>query len=240
MHRGEVPDWVLQLLLLAVGIIGSGTVYYYLSQKRPHEAIAACVVAGILLLLAIVGLRRNENLRTRLKAATPTFHGRITPAEESTPWVPDDAFSLMLGDDLQVLACSSEHRVLYKGNAVFLKMRITDGALLVSASIADSTGERVVTIIDNQFQASHDRAFHPVQPDGHSLVVRDMSGHEVLNVRYVNRRAIRIVGRFHLPGFAAPVDIHPHDGIRWPGGGGIGHLTLDMRDAPDAGVLSFG
>ena len=93
-------------------------------------------------------------------------------------------------------------------------------------------------VVKNEFQAFPEGAFNPKQPDEHSVVVRDADGIEVLNLRFLNPRRIRIVGRFFLQGFGT-VTIDKNEGIGWPNGGGIGHLTLDMTNAPAAGVMQF-
>lgn len=237
-HDQMLPDWILQLLLVVVGIIGSGTVYYYLSQKRPIAALWSGFVAALILLLCITFYIRNAIIAKQIKTDTPVFHGRIVAANENTPWVPEDVFSLMLGDDLQVLTRSSKQFIFSKDGNPFLKLRVVDGALYITASIFDHTGQYIVKVIDNEFQASQERAFNPKQPDEHTLIVRDFDGIEVLNVRYVNYRVIRIVGRFNLPGYSQPIEILPADGVRWPGGGGIGHLTVDMTQS-SGGFIAF-
>jgi hypothetical protein len=118
-------------------------------------------------------------------------------------------------------------------------LRVADGQLYISTTVLDSEGKFIVRVMNNEFQASSERAFNPMQPDEHTLVVRDSKGVEVLNVRYQNPRSIRLVGRFQLPGEKNPVQILPAEGLIWPSGSSVGHLTLDMTQAPDAGVIGF-
>lgn len=75
------------------------------------------------------------------------------------------------------------------------------------------------------------------QPDKHSLVVRDSDGVEVLNIKFINPKVIRITGRFQLSKGSEPVVISPDQGIRWPGGGGISNLTLNVRG--NGGLIDF-
>ena len=145
----------------------------------------------------------------------------------------------MLGDDLRVLAAQSENHVFSKkGGTSFLSIGIKNNAMRLSAFVTDSNNQNIVRIINNEFQASPARAFNPKQPDKHSLVVRDSKGVEVLNVRFLNPKAIRIVSRFHIPGTSELVQILQDEGIRFSGGGGIGHLTLDVT-ASKGGVIAF-
>jgi len=233
-----IPDAAIQIILLIVGVLGSGTVYYFLSQKRLLAALWTGVVAAVLLLLGIAGYLHNSVVRKGARSAAPIFHGRLSPADDSAPWVPAGAYSLMLGDNLQVLTRSSDQHVFTRHGKAFLKLRVANHALHVSAAILDNRGDHVVRIIDNEFQASQERAFNPSQPDDHTLIVRDLDGIEVLNVRYMNPKVVRLTGVFQLPGFTGGVHV-TDEGVRWPDGGGIGYMTLDLREAPDIDVIQF-
>jgi hypothetical protein len=145
----------------------------------------------------------------------------------------------MLGDDLAVFAAQTENVIMEKGNTSFLSIGIEeDGRMTLSAKVLDSSNNRIVTIVENEFQANPDYAFNPKQPDIHSLIVRDRDGVEVLNVKYLNSKVIRVVGRFQLSGYSEPVLILPAEGLRWPGGGGIGHLSIDMTKSK-GGLIRF-
>lgn len=41
-----------------------------------------------------------------------------------------------------------------------------------------------------------------------------------------------------LPGYSQPVEVLAQDGVRFPGGGGIGHMTVDMT-AGSGGFIAF-
>lgn len=125
-----------------------------------------------------------------------------------------------------------------KAGKPFLTVGIKDGQMQISAVVMDSRNQLVVRIVDNEFQAIPQNAFNPKQPDKHSLLVRDADGIEVLNLRFLNPTAMRLVGRFQVPGMPEPVVITPDDGICWPGGGGISRLTVDMT-ASKGGLLGF-
>lgn len=233
-----IQEWILQILLAVIGVIAGSTVYYYLSQQQKIAALWAGFAAVVLLTFCVTLYIRNAILAKEIQAETPVFNGRIIASNEKTSMVPPDTFSLLLGDDLQVLTRSYDNSVFTKDGKPFLTLRRKGKFLLVSATIVDKSGKGIVKIIDNEFQASQERAFNPKQPDEHTLVVRDFDGNEVLNVRYLNPRAIRLVGRFQIPGINQPVVIDPVDGIRWPGGIGLGHMTIDVTDSP-VGIINF-
>jgi len=234
-----VSSWLLDLLLALVGIVGGGTVYYYLAAGRKLSALWAAFACAVLTLLWVALRIQNNILTKRAQAAVPVFNGVILPGSEITPWVAPTACSLMLGDELQVWTRSARQFVVTGRGKPFLSLKVVDGKLLISATIVDSTGQHVVRIIDNEFQASSERAFNPKQPDEHSLTVRDLDGAEVLNLRYLNPRVIRITGRFHLPGYDEPVKVLAHEGLVFPDGGGMNKFTLNMMDAPDGTAIAF-
>ncbi len=235
-----IPDWLLTLILAAFSLIAGGVGFYFWREGGKTAGLWIWFAAGVLLLLWVTLQIQKGILTGRNLADTAVFHGRLVPANEETPNVPVDAWVLMLGDSLQVRTrTASNLRVFTKNGRPFLKLRVVDGQLLVSASVIDSKGDRIVQIVDNEFQASQERAFNPKQPDPSTLVVRDCDGVEVLNIRYVNPRVIRIVGRFCLPGYDAPVEILAADGIRWPGGGGLSSMTLEMAGGGKGSVIAF-
>jgi len=47
------PDWVFQILLAVVGILGSGAVWHFISSKQYHSAIWVGFTVGVLFLLVI-------------------------------------------------------------------------------------------------------------------------------------------------------------------------------------------
>jgi len=243
-YRGDemAPDWLLQVLLVVVGIIGGGAIWYFISQKQYHHALWSGLVASILFLLVIALFIRNDIIRREIQAKIPTYFGELVPSNESCPPLPQNApketITLMLGDELRVLAAQSQNYIFSRKGEPFLSIGIKGGLMRVTASIVDSNNQHIVRIIDNEFQASPERAFNPKQPDKHSLVVRDSQGVEVLNIRFLNPKAMRIVGRFRMPGYSEPVLILPEEGVRWPGGGGISRLTVDMT-ASKGGFIAF-
>lgn len=237
-----IPDWLLQILLLIIGVIASGAVWYYLSQNKYHHALWSGAAAMMLLILVVAFYIHNEIVKREIQAKTPVYFGELVPSNDPFPPLPKgaskDTITLMLGDNLRVLAAKSEnHLGFWKDGVSFLSISIKDNDVMrLSASIVDSDNKNIVKIIDNEFQANPEWAFNPKQPDKHSLVVHDSKGVEVLNVKFINPRAMRIVGRFHIPGIMGPIQILPKEGVLFPEGGGFSNMELDFRSGEAGGL----
>jgi hypothetical protein len=179
-----------------------------------------------------------------IKANTAIFYGELIPDNQQNPvpseYVPDNAITLLLGDDLTIFAAETGNYILAQENRPFLSIGTdTNGYMVINAEVYDSTNHNVVRIIDNEFQANPEYAFKPKQPDKHSLVVRDAKGIEVLNVQCINPRVIRIVGRFYFSGYTQPVLILPSGIIQFPNGAELGHLAIDMTNIT-GGLINLG
>jgi hypothetical protein len=169
------------------------------------------------------------------------YFGGLTPGTDPDIPLPAgvsaDTVQLLLGDDLRILSASSS-AVFSKDGKAFLSIEDRDGRILLTATLLDKSNRYICRVIENEFQISPERAFNPKQPDAHSLIVRDADGVEVLNLKFLNPKTMRITGRFQLPGSSEPVLILPKEGLVWPGGrGGIGGLTLNMLSK--GGLIAF-
>ncbi|MFZ2447743.1 MAG: hypothetical protein WAW37_15410 [Syntrophobacteraceae bacterium] len=227
-----VPTWILELVLAIFGLVSGGLVLYFLQQSQYHYALW-CGWFALILVVTFAALHiRNALIQGEEKAQEVVYAGFLLPANELGPDLPQDrpanTVQLLLGDDLCVLAAKSENHVLASKGKPFLTIGIKDDIMKIRTTVMDSKNRNVVRIIDNEFQASHENAFNPKQPDKHSLVVRDADGIEVLNIRFINKKTVRVVGRFHLEGSTEPLLILPNDGIRLPGGGGWPRGTIDL------------
>lgn len=223
-------DVTLIVTGVALSIVG-GLLTTFLAERRPAGAIWTGFGTIVLLALTVALYLQKHVTEGHARAQEPRFLGRLVPANESAPYVPADAFAVELGDDLQVIG-KNDYIVLRRFDKPFLEIKVVSGDLFVSATILSNSGEHIVRIIDNEFQASHERAFRPLQPDPHTLVVRDFDGAEVLSIRFRNPRVVRVLGRFHVDGHATPATITPEDGLILPDRSNVNRYTLDLRNAP--------
>ena len=61
--RSMTPDWIFQILLAVIGILGSGAVWHFISSKQYHVAIWVGFSGLVLLFLVIALYLRNELLK---------------------------------------------------------------------------------------------------------------------------------------------------------------------------------
>lgn len=156
------PDWFLQVLLVVIGIVAGGALWYFMSQKQYYHALWSGTAAAIILIVVIALFIRNEIVKTEIQAKTPVYFGELVPSNDPSPSLPQnypkETITLMLGDDLRVLAAQSQNYIFSKKGKPFLSIGIKEGIMRLSASIFDSDNQNVVRIIDNEFQANPERA----------------------------------------------------------------------------------
>ncbi len=232
-----MPNWAIALAWFLAAIPVAAIWFYW--DKSKFGILWNVFGTVVLVAFAITIHIHNDLMEKEAAAKKPVYFGFLEPSNEQllTSTTPANAVSLLLGNDLQILSMSSDQRVFQAQGRPFLTIGSENGRIWISATIIDSQNQTVVRIIKNEFQAFPEYAFNPVQPDSHSLLVRDSTGAEVLKLRFLNSRRILIYGRFVLPG--SRTVIIDDNGIRFPEGGGMGHLTLDMTAAPNAGVIDF-
>jgi hypothetical protein len=237
-----VAPWLISIggMLVAVAII---TNQDFESSFRHIERgwarniihISLCVLLTIPTFFIFQNMANNE--REQL-AKTPIFYGELTPGNGPNPYsyyednpenmqltpIPPDSLRVMFGDNSGFYIDSSVETNFGLDGYKFLTIRTDEnGMALINTEVYDSTNHKIVKIIDNEFQANPEYAFHPIQTDKHSLIVRDSEGIEVLNIKYINSHTIWIIGRFYFKGKSEAIAIKPSGeiklkGLTWYGG----------------------
>jgi hypothetical protein len=122
----------------------------------------------------------------------------------------------MLGDNLTFEATLADSYILSRNGTIFLEIGLdSNGNMLLTTDVRNNSNDNIVKVIDNEFQANPSYAFHPVQPNQHSLIVRDSNGDQVLNIYFINPKVIRLTGTFYVEGYKDPIRILPTGGVTW-------------------------
>lgn len=180
----------------------------------------------------------------------PQPRGPMIPAGEPSPVL---VCSQKPGPDDLVMAFGT-NRVIGRGRGPFSPIQATDcatikliqrdGGLVVEAYGVDANNDIVYGVRDNRLEKSYVPALHARRPDRSSFVLLDRFDQEVIYVRYLNRNAVRIRGRF-LCGTNPQVVIH--DAYTLVGGfrmsGGMigqrktrGHVCASMNPGDPVGI----
>lgn len=217
--------WLIGIgvLLLAIYIIRLDVIQHNLALKikNRQRRIGSCVI--ICLAVFFLAFVPSQNYVTEQQAdlaRTVIFYGEIIPDNKPNPvsstGLPPDTMTLMLGNNLSVQVMKAEEYILSRNDTPFLEIGIdSNGNMLLTTDVRNNSNDNIVKVIDNEFQANQSYAFHPVQPNRHSLIVRDSNGDEVLNVYFINPKVIRVTGTFYIEGYKEPIRILPAEGVTW-------------------------
>jgi hypothetical protein len=224
------------IFLLAIYILSLDDVNQFLKLKIKNKKTRV----GIYLLICLIAfltpffpLQNHVKEQQAILAQTPIFYGEITPDSKPNPVsstaLPPDTITLMLGDNLTMEAILADSYILSRNGTPFLEIGIdSNGNMLLTTDIRNNSNDNIVRVIDNEFQANPNYAFHPVQPNQHSLIVRDSNGDEVLNIYFINPKVIRVTGTFYVEGYKEPIRILPTGGVTWDNHSFVGQTLAYM------------
>jgi hypothetical protein len=157
--------------------------------------------------------RREGNVAEQVDLVE-ALKGLLVPGDEPDPPlptscqapVPPNALRVYLGGSSAGYSTSDEITVLtVKGNDI-LDVRRTSKGLAINAKTFSEDGKIIAEIVDNQFYINPNNFFRMDKPDSHSILVYDLRGRKVLDIRYINPHSVRVTGIFQVPG-VAPVII---------------------------------
>jgi hypothetical protein len=155
----------------------------------------------------------------QLEKELGSLHGWLLPANDALPsnpcsHVPDDALLVYMGFATS-FTTRFPHTIIEVDNKPRLVIdRNPDNSLAISIDIFGGDGRIIAAIEKNQFTINEHNYFKITRTDRSSLLVVDEQKEEVLNVRYLNSRAIWINGILRYPGSNPVV-------FRGSGGGGL-------------------
>jgi hypothetical protein len=243
--NGVVP-WLIAIVFIMIGIlvIYDDAFRYYVSHHviKTNWIRRLVYIAVLLVIIPISSWFIFNNVTTHnayVKSMTPIFFANLVPGNDNAPdyvsnSLSDNTVALMLGDNLAIIGNQSSKSILSHDNVSCLTIeRHQDKTISIYTGIYDSEDNNVVNVINNEFQVDPRYSFNPIQPDPHSLIVRDSKGIEVLRMRYINSKVIWISGRFKVENYSQVVLID-NNGLQF---GDIrisgDHTIFDVTKNPD-------
>jgi hypothetical protein len=131
------------------------------------------------------------------------YHGLLQPADEPMPnnpcrKIPGNALAIFLGRCAAYSSASPHAVIRIRGEAVLSFERV-HGEIAINAKVFSRDGRIVAEIRRNEFFINPNNYFRRERPDSHSLIVFDQENRRVLDVRFINPRAVRFLGIFNHP-----------------------------------------
>lgn len=103
---------------------------------------------------------------------------------------------MAVGPDRAVGMGSGPYAPLKVADCTPITLRRVGLGLMVQAFFYDFNGDVAFSVINNIYQPTLPLQLRPFRPDPHTIVILDRFDKEVLYLRYLNRNAVRIRGRF--------------------------------------------
>lgn len=167
------------------------------------------------------GLQAAENAdyRSCVKKLTPIFIDKFVPTKKYRNIKDTESFLLPANDPMPSSYCTSHDndgnslRVYLGSNMAYankfpagiielagesvLSINRSSKGISVSCLLRSDDGRVVVGLKNNKILINSNNYWYSERPDKHTLIVYDQKGNTTLNVRYLNKNAIKIAGTFH-------------------------------------------
>lgn len=152
----------------------------------------------------------KKAIKDAIRESAPQTSGVLLPGNKPTPNELPCVASLPAGEVILFYGNSASygngypHTVIQVDNQPLLVVGMSKGGVTVSAKLFSSDNRIVSELKDNKFFINPNNYFRIERPNKHLLIIYDQQGNQALNVEYLNRFAIKILGRFNLPN-SAPI-----------------------------------
>lgn len=191
--NGWVQNSGVVFFLVSVALIVAMTTS---TQIRAAALTFACVGTLFVWIVAWVVIRSI--------AQETDFSGLLSPANELIPknpcgTIPKEATLVFLGNSASYAESSFPQTIVQIGQDKMLTVDKIDGGIVINATLYSSDKKVIVQLRNNEFFINPNNFFRKERPDRHSLIVFDQHGVEVLNVRFLNEKAIRFSGLIRHP-----------------------------------------
>jgi len=132
-----------------------------------------------------------------------SMHGVLLPAHDPNPPnpcgdIPADAMAVFYGNSA-MYARGNSFSLLEIGPTSLLTIdKDQTGSAALTADIRSADGKIIARISRSEFTVNPNNILSMKRPDRSSLIVDDQYGHTVLNVRYLNPKAIKVLGLLYF------------------------------------------
>jgi hypothetical protein len=169
---------------------------FHFLKERPEVATWMFFLSVVSVALAVTFFVQERLLYE------PETSGKLRPANDPDPPAPPGclknspaAFGVFYGDSVAYTSQGQVTIVEINGERL-LSVERTPKGLSLFATVRSRDGHIVAEIVDNNFTINPNNYFKRSRPDKSTLVVYDQNNQAVLSVRYLNRLAVRVLGRF--------------------------------------------
>ena len=207
-------------MLLGALIVAAGAFW----QGKKNEAVGTTHTGLLQQIFARVGKNARENTGLLIPGTgqTPKIQRESIPSEllESVPpamrealqtsaaksvfpsrEIPESALIVFLGNSVSWTQ-SLPHTVLRHKNEDIIVLGKDGENLWVTAKFFGENGKIVCQVVKNRFHLNWGNLWRIERPSPSRLVVINDKAEEILNVEYINKRAVRILGDFYSLGGA--------------------------------------
>lgn len=169
------------------------------------------LILWLIVTLILTGLTMVSGYRTKdewdkwrkSKIESTSLSGELLPSNKPTPTnacgkIPSNAIAIFLGNSV---AYSSKfpHTVIKVVNQDLLTIDKNIEKITISARFFSRDGKIVAELKNNKFYVNPNNYFRLERPNNHTLKVYDQEAQEVLNVEFINRKVIKLLGIFYFP-----------------------------------------
>jgi len=193
-----LSDFLYQWITIFLFAIAIGFMFYFLSE-RDQAKMLWCGFLAWTFMGAALALYLNAKVLIE-----PQFSGILRPANEPSPPlpsfppqfnIPENALWLFFGG-MTAFTAYDFCRVLNVSGEDLISMRRDASGILVTAKVFSVDGRIVAEIQDNEFHLNPNNFFRRERPNKSELIVFDQQNAKVLDVKFLNSHAIKILGRF--------------------------------------------
>jgi hypothetical protein len=194
--------FLLTLIALIIAMMTS-------TQVKAAALTFACVGTAALWIVAGVIIKyASESVGTE-------YSGLLIPGNAATPVnpcrnIPGDAMTLLLGRSASYTSTFPHTVVRIRGDDV-LTVERERGQIAISAKVFSRDGRIIADIARNEFHINPNNYFRKERPNPRTLRVFDQENRKVLDVDFLNPRAIRFSAIFNHP--VRPVVISDTEGL---------------------------